>query len=350
MERLKLPFRLLSPALLPLLVIALVGLSGCEAIEAQPDPVVVVEEEAGTEAETGTGEAVTEGEAITGTEDLEEPEAGVATDTDAEAGAAETETTTETGAAQTRAGIANIAEGTLLRSYALTDWNFVSQDGAISGEIDDVYFDMNTGRIPFVTIEYGGLLGIGDTEIAVPLSAFTWDSEEGLVLNFTEQQLETFPDQGDDWPDVSGAGWNDELLTLWSDLGIAPGFPLEEVQGPVVEVSDLRGFAIVDLGVGGGSILDMLVDLPEGRVKYVLVGFGTGAGAGVDAPFVLPIEIFNLEATDTGLGNQLVFDADVTVEMLRAAPRLDRQLYGEGDVIAAELDEQIESYWQEYGY
>jgi uncharacterized protein YrrD len=308
--------------LLSILLGAASLLSGCEAIEPELNPAGGADEGAVVAPQN---EAVTE------------------------EGAEQTGTTTEPASeGDSQEVVAGIQAGTLVRGYALMDLDFVNQDGQVSGEIEDFFFDMNSGHIPFVTVEYGGVLDIGDTELAMPLSAFSWQSADEVVLNFDEQALQDFPDLGDDWPDVTNPTWDDEVNSFWSEHGVDPGANIEEASGPLVEASDLTGYTLVDLGAGAGTVQDVLVDLAGGRVKYVLVGFGAGAAA--DDAYILPLAIFSVTEQDQGLGNELAFDAEVTQEMLLTAPRFDRALYGEDELIEPGLDEQIAAYWQSFGF
>jgi hypothetical protein len=295
---------------------------------------------------------------------VEEPEAGAAEGEAVEGGtvppaveATETVTGTDAASAGTLGGVAGVPAGTFVRGQTLLDWNFKNVDGEVSGEIQDYFFDMNTGRIPFVMIEYGGVLDLGDKDVAVPLSAFRWGSEDELILNFDEQALESFPDVGNDWPNWADPAWDDEVNGFWNNLGIDPGPNLDEAAGgTLVRASDLTGFTMVDLGVGSGAIQDVIVNLAEGQVRYVLAGFGTDAAASPGASpgttqnaFILPLEVFNLQGTEAGLGSELMFDANVTEEMLRTAPRWDPLLYDQTGIYGSDWEEQIRGYWQGFG-
>jgi sporulation protein YlmC with PRC-barrel domain len=317
--------------------------SGCDAtvpgatVDTEPDVTAVEPEVGAVEGEAAEGEAV-----------QPEVEATAATDvTEAIAG-------TDSTGAGTMGGVGGIPAGTFVRGQTLLGWNFENVDGEVSGEIEDFFFDMNTGRIPFVMIEYGGILDIGDTDVAVPLSAFRWGSENELILNFDEQALESFPDVGNDWPDWADPAWDDEVGAFWNNLGIDPGPNLDEASGgTLVRASALTGFTMVDLGVGSGAIQDVIVNLAEGRVHYVLAGFGTDPAVdpaiSQDA-FILPLEVFDLQGTEAGLGSELRFDANVTEEMLLTAPRWDPLLYDQTASYGSDWNEQIRGYWQGFGF
>jgi len=70
----------------------------------------------------------------------------------------------------TAAGVPN-AQNVLISGSALLDDNFQTRNGQVNGDIEDVLINISTGRIWFVTLNYGGFLDIGDKTIAVPLSA-----------------------------------------------------------------------------------------------------------------------------------------------------------------------------------
>jgi hypothetical protein len=232
-----------------------------------------------TEVTTDT-EVITSAQDVTGAEAITETPMMTGTE-----GVTETGAITGTQAMTSAAGAAGItgvsgAENVLMLAYALLDYDFVNQDGEVSGEIEDFLVDLNTGRILFVTLEYGGFLEIGDRQIAVPLSAFAWGAEDQLILNFDEQELENFPDVGGDWPDIADPAWDDEVIGFWNNIGIDPGVDISEASNTVVWAQDLMGYPLVDLGAGAGTIYNMIINLANSHISYILADFGTGADVG----------------------------------------------------------------------
>src|SRR5690606_24118740 len=136
-----------------------------------------------------------------------------------------------------------------------------------------------------------------------------------FVLNLDGQALAAFPDLGDDWPDFTDPGWNDDVMAFWREAGIDPGRDPGETTGLIVPASGLINVAIVDFGAGGGLVQDVLVDLAEGRAVYLLVGFGTSTP--VNDPQILPMGVFSAER----VGDELLLRGDVSLESLEAAPR-----------------------------
>jgi sporulation protein YlmC with PRC-barrel domain len=69
------------------------------------------------------------------------------------------------------------------------------------GEVNDMLINLREGHVEYFILEFGGFLGIGDSEYAIPMDAFdviptAADVADGfptLVLDVTEEQLETAP-------------------------------------------------------------------------------------------------------------------------------------------------------------
>lgn len=71
----------------------------------------------------------------------------------------------------------------------------VSQNGETLGEIQDIKLDTSSGRINYVTVQKGGVMGIGGQEgIAVPLEAFQFTGENAK-LTVDKSKLDTAPKQ-----------------------------------------------------------------------------------------------------------------------------------------------------------
>lgn len=81
-----------------------------------------------------------------------------------------------------------------------------TMEGEAVGEIEDVVFDMARGRIRYVALAYGGLLGFGKTFVAIPWEALTIQpGGETFMLTLDKEKLQNVPgfDQHDwpQWPD-----------------------------------------------------------------------------------------------------------------------------------------------------
>jgi sporulation protein YlmC with PRC-barrel domain len=83
------------------------------------------------------------------------------------------------------------------------------------GDIKDLVLDPMSGRLAYVVVSYGGLLGMGDKLFAIPWSAVSWSADKDyFVLNMDKEALKNAPGFDEDhWP-VSGAQWQQQRQEL----------------------------------------------------------------------------------------------------------------------------------------
>jgi sporulation protein YlmC with PRC-barrel domain len=73
------------------------------------------------------------------------------------------------------------------------------------GTVKEIMLDMQTGRIAYVVMATGGVLGIGEKLFAVPFEALSLDpSNHRMTLNIEKERIEQAPgfDKGH-WPDMA---------------------------------------------------------------------------------------------------------------------------------------------------
>ncbi len=240
-------------------------------------------------------------------------------------------------------GVMN-AQGTLVAASLLLDYGFENIDGEVSGEIDDLLIDTATGRVIFATLEYGGFLGIGNTELPVPLSAFTWNEENGLVLNFPEETLQNMPNVGLAWPNVGDGSWDDELNNFWGEQGFAISSDYVEPTNTVVRASMVIDYPIADLGVGAGRVNDLLIDLGTSHAKYAVVSYG--AVTATDEWILVPFSAFDAST----FSDEFAYSSGIDLATLDEAPQVDRdQLYSTSPIDVT-IDDQIDNFWTERGF
>ncbi|NJL08775.1 MAG: hypothetical protein HC900_11350 [Methylacidiphilales bacterium] len=96
-----------------------------------------------------------------------------------------------------------------LMASELMEANIYGADGATIGDIKDVVVDPS-GQIQAVVFGVGGFLGVGEKNVAVPLTALQvselsgssgirpsgtgWNSRNRITLNATKEQLKSAPD------------------------------------------------------------------------------------------------------------------------------------------------------------
>jgi hypothetical protein len=84
-----------------------------------------------------------------------------------------------------------------------------NETGVRLGKVLDLIVSMSSHTVPFAIVEYGGTLGIGQTRVAVPITALKWSGEpKQLILTATKEEFEsatTAPTGG--WMAVAGEDW-----------------------------------------------------------------------------------------------------------------------------------------------
>jgi sporulation protein YlmC with PRC-barrel domain len=90
------------------------------------------------------------------------------------------------------------------------------------GKISDLVIDQKSGKVAYVAMSIGGVLGVGDKLVAVPFEAFTPNQgQDGLMLNIDKQRLQQAPGfSQNSWPDLNAASQG-------KTVGIATGTQTE---------------------------------------------------------------------------------------------------------------------------
>ncbi len=98
----------------------------------------------------------------------------------------------------------------VMASSALIAQTVRNPEGETLGSVKEVMVDLHTGRVAYVVLSFGGMLGVGDKLFAIPWGALTLAADEpALVLNATKDQLKNAPGfDKDDWPDFADPTWH----------------------------------------------------------------------------------------------------------------------------------------------
>lgn len=76
------------------------------------------------------------------------------------------------------------------------------------GKINDLVFDPQSGKISYAVLSVGGILGVGDKLVAIPITSLKpQPGQKHLVLNMQKSQIETAPGLAqNNWPDLDAPG------------------------------------------------------------------------------------------------------------------------------------------------
>lgn len=220
-------------------------------------------------------------------------------------------------------------EDTLLLAYTLIDHPFQSQNGQVSGTINDFILDLRTGSILFAEISHGGFLDIGDTDLLIPLRAMQWDSPgQPVLLTFDEQLLKNYPDLTAASPRLDAPNWYGIVTDFWDGLGFGSSTngtetsAVDPTTDVIVRASDLLSFSLIDIGIGVGRVHNLVIDLNASQAPYLLVGFGPAAMD--DDAYMIPFDAIDIMDVNT---NEIALNTELTAETLVTAPRFDRSLF-----------------------
>jgi len=171
------------------------------------------------------------------------------------------------------------SQGKSMLLSTLLGSKFLTSDGAVSGKLDDVVIDMQSNQILYLMLTYGGFLNLGEKRVAVPLNAMSLKQDGTFLLNVPPSDLQNAPDLEDDWPQAGSPNWDTTVRDFWTKEGFAPGFDPAVSGARIRRVDNWIGSPLNDVGLGAGTVQDMIVALDQGRLPYVLVTFANAPAA-----------------------------------------------------------------------
>lgn len=105
--------------------------------------------------------------------------------------------------------------------FDLTNYRLVNDTGEELGDVEEWIIDLVAGEVVYVVSNIGGVLGIGETTLAIPWSALIYNKElETFTLPVARQTLDDAPEldldtlKAERFPD----GWDDEIAAFWEEL------------------------------------------------------------------------------------------------------------------------------------
>lgn len=77
------------------------------------------------------------------------------------------------------------------------------------GDIKEFMLEMDSGKVAYAVLSFGGFLGLGEKLFAVPWNALRLDTvNKRFVLNIEKDRLKNAPGfDKDDWPDMTDETW-----------------------------------------------------------------------------------------------------------------------------------------------
>jgi len=245
------------------------------------------------------------------------------------------------------------AQGKTILASTLLDSKFLTSDGKISGKLDDLVIDMQTSQLLYLLLTYGGVLDVGESRVAVPLNAMSLKQDGTFLLNIPPDHLKNFPKLDDDWPQAGSPNWDTDVRKFWDNEGFQAGFDPSVSGTRIRRIDGWIGAPTNDVGLGAGTVQDMIVSLDQGSVPYVLVSFANapaanvatatpaaGAAAGGADWYAVPLSAFDPQAND------LTFRSNVNASTFEGAPRFNRDSLGQNPYLPTNYDKDWQVFWK----
>lgn len=221
--------------------------------------------------------------------------------------------------AGTDAAATRIASVNDIRASKLIGERIVNDRNERLGKVKDLIVDTTNGKVQYAVVSFGGFLGMGDKLFAYPLQSFQ-PARDGdhLVLNVDKEKLKAAPGFDDkNWPDFNKGDYRARVDTFHgTDKNSGTQVTAPDVR--FARASQMLKADIKDsINKDIGDVKDMVVNMQDGRVHYVVVKFDR-AWNPVDKLVALPIRAFKAEGRND---KDLVYVA--SREELQRAPSFD---------------------------
>lgn len=97
----------------------------------------------------------------------------------------------------------------VLSAGTLKGDSVVNSQGQDLGRIEEIMFDVSSGRIAYAVLSFGGFLGMGDKLFAIPWEALQLDTNKHrFILNVPKDRLEKAEGfDKNNWPDFANRDW-----------------------------------------------------------------------------------------------------------------------------------------------
>jgi len=154
----------------------------------------------------------------------------------------------------------------IYRASKIIGTNVENPQGEALGEIEEVVFDPQTGRITYAVLSFGGFLGVGEKHFAIPWAALTpqagrTTAAQRFVLNIDKERLKSAPGfEKTAWPNMADHRWGEQVHAFY---GVKPYWQQQEARMPESVPARVDG---TDLAIVGATVQN--VDQSSRRLKF----------------------------------------------------------------------------------
>lgn len=114
-------------------------------------------------------------------------------------------------------------ESDVLTAKTILGTRVRNSQGEDLGTIEDLAMDVDSGRMAYAVLSFGGFLGLGDKLFAIPMDALQLSVQAGaltadrvFVLNIDKDRLRDAPGfDKNDWPNMADRSWGAEIYNYY---------------------------------------------------------------------------------------------------------------------------------------
>lgn len=94
-----------------------------------------------------------------------------------------------------------------------------NQQGEKLGKLEEIMLDLQSGRIAYAVLSFGGFLGMGDKLFAIPWQKLHVDEiRRCVILNASKEQFKDMPGfDKDHWPDMTDQTWQTQITSYYQN-------------------------------------------------------------------------------------------------------------------------------------
>lgn len=115
----------------------------------------------------------------------------------------------------------HVSAAKTFRASQLMGLNVNNSAGEKLGTVEDIVINLEDGKVAYVALSFGGVLGIGDKLFAVPYRQMKFmhgKDEMHFVLDVSKDKLKTAPGfDKNHWPDFADPHWIQQIDQFYGD-------------------------------------------------------------------------------------------------------------------------------------
>jgi sporulation protein YlmC with PRC-barrel domain len=107
----------------------------------------------------------------------------------------------------------------VLSASTLIGDNIENPQGEKLGKLEEIMIDLQSGKIAYAVLSFGGFLGMGEKLFALPWQTLHVDEQRRcIILNANKEQFKNMPGFAKDhWPDMTDPSWQSQISNYYQN-------------------------------------------------------------------------------------------------------------------------------------